>query len=224
MKTTDFIDILAPYAVADQFRSGVLASITIAQGALESGWGRSAPGNNLFGIKGTGQERETREYVNGEWITIQDGFRVYESWEGSVRDHSDFLIANGRYTRAGFFKYCKEMDYRGAAQALQSAGYATDPNYATKLINIIETYELTVYDEEAKNRMNELFQRITELENEMAALLKAVSPLQITAAPDWFVQEFGDHALDGLVNDTTGTNDFWRNLAVILRLFKLKKL
>lgn len=88
MNTCDFIAAIAPYAQAEMKRSGVLASITLAQGALESAWGRSAPGNNLFGIKGSGQQQTTKEFINGQWITIVDGFCVYDDWgldKGSQR-------------------------------------------------------------------------------------------------------------------------------------------
>ncbi|MFD0680506.1 MULTISPECIES: glycoside hydrolase family 73 protein [unclassified Paenibacillus] len=146
MDKKSFIEILTPLAVDDQKRTGILTSITIAQAALESAWGTIAPGNNLFGIKGTGQELTTQEYINGAFVTIKDGFRVYSSWEGSVTDHSKFLVQNSRYTKAGFFDRCSELDYVGAAKALQTAGYATDANYASKLISIIENNSLAPYD------------------------------------------------------------------------------
>jgi flagellum-specific peptidoglycan hydrolase FlgJ len=104
MNTSDFIVMIAPLAMAEQRRNSVLASITIAQGILESASGGSAPGNNLFGIKGKGQKLDTKEFVNGEWVTIKDGFRVYDSWGDSIRDHSNFLLDNARYTRSGFFE------------------------------------------------------------------------------------------------------------------------
>jgi flagellum-specific peptidoglycan hydrolase FlgJ len=220
MNTMDFIAILTTIAVADQDRSGVLASITIAQAILESASGSSAPGNNLFGIKGKGQNLETKEFVNGQWITIRDGFRVYDSWEGSVRDHSDFLLENSRYTRAGFFDRCKELDYKGAAQALQNAGYATDPQYASKLIRLIETFKLWEHDKEVKTDMDGLLKRITELENKVAQLSTIVRVLVETPAPDWFVKEFGVDILKDIVNVPSGDVDFWRNTAVTLRLIK----
>lgn len=149
MDKATFIAAIAPFAIAEQIRTGVLASITIAQAALESGWGTSAPGNNLFGIKGTGQDLVTREFVNGRFIDVVNGFRVYDSWEGSIIDHSDFLIANRRFAAAGFFERSARLDYFGAALALQAAGYATDPDYAAKLIGIIETNGLAKYDSAA---------------------------------------------------------------------------
>ncbi|CAG7603590.1 hypothetical protein PAESOLCIP111_00613 [Paenibacillus solanacearum] len=146
MTPQEFIRTIAPVAVSEQQRTGVLASVKMAQAALETGWGTAAPGNNLFGIKGTGNDLVTQEYVNGRYITIRDGFRVYDSWEDSMRDHSDFLLQNGRYAAAGFFERSRALDYAGAAYALQSAGYATDPQYANKLISIIRTYRLEQYD------------------------------------------------------------------------------
>jgi len=146
MDKATFIAAIAPLAVREQIRTGVLASVTIAQAALESGWGASAPGNNLFGIKGTGQELASREYVNGHYVDVVGGYRVYDDWEGSIIDHSRYLLENSRYAAAGFFALCAVLDYRGAALALQSAGYATDPAYASKLIGIIETNGLASYD------------------------------------------------------------------------------
>lgn len=107
MNTIDFIALMAPLAMADQNRTAVLASITIAQGILESASGASAPGNNLFGIKGKGQELNTKEFVNGEWVTIIDGFRVYDTWSDSICDHSSFLLENARYTNSGFLSDVK---------------------------------------------------------------------------------------------------------------------
>ncbi|WP_240421679.1 glycoside hydrolase family 73 protein [Paenibacillus periandrae] len=146
MKAQDFIAIIAPMAQSEQRRTGVLASITIAQGAIESGWGTAAPGNNLFGIKGSGQLQATQEFINDQWINTVAGFRVYSSWEGSVIDHSQFLVENGRYARAGFFNCCSQLDYVGAARCLQNAGYATDPNYAAKLVQIIQSNNLDRFD------------------------------------------------------------------------------
>ncbi|NOU77195.1 N-acetylmuramoyl-L-alanine amidase [Paenibacillus sp. LMG 31458] len=142
MSKESFIYQLAPAAQADMREFGIVASVTIAQAILESGWGRSALGNNLFGIKGSGQQQITQEFINGEWIQIVDGFRVYDSWCDSVRDHSLLLIHNPRYANV-----IHERDYRCASQELQRAGYATDSQYADKLIRIIEGSELTFFDQ-----------------------------------------------------------------------------
>jgi flagellum-specific peptidoglycan hydrolase FlgJ len=221
VNTMDFIAMLALLAMAEQHRTSVLASITIAQGILESASGGSAPGNNLFGIKGKGQKLDTKEFVNGEWVTIKAGFRVYDSWSDSIRDHSNFLLDNARYTRSGFFDRCKALDYKGAAQALQKAGYATDPQYAAKLISLIETYKLWQYDLEAKAVMEDMVKRIEALESKVAQLLNMVRVLETTPPPNWFVEEFGVNALDGVIHDPNGDVDFWRNTAVTLRLKKI---
>ncbi|MEX2462538.1 MAG: glycoside hydrolase family 73 protein [Paenibacillaceae bacterium] len=218
MNTIDFITLMAPIARVDQHHTSVLASITIAQAILESASGGSAPGNNLFGIKGKGQQLDTKEYVNGEWVTIKDSFRVYDSWSDSVRDHSDFLLDNIRYTRSGFFERCRILDYKGAAQALQNAGYATDPQYATKLIGLIEAYKLWQYDMEAEATMEDMLKRIETLEDKVTQLLNKVRVLDVTSPPKWFVDEFGVDALAGIAHEPIGDVDFWRNTAITLRL------
>ncbi|SFL09915.1 Flagellum-specific peptidoglycan hydrolase FlgJ [Paenibacillus sp. 1_12] len=174
MNPQEFIEKLAPWAVQEMKRTGILASITIAQGALESGWGAAAPGNNLFGIKGSGQLLETQEFINDHWLKVTDGFRVYKDWLGSVWDHSQFLIENERYARAGFFERCTEQDYIGAAKALQTAGYATDPSYADKLIAIIHIWDLHVWDA-SKDMENEveIDMMLPEDANKVIAFLKA---------------------------------------------------
>lgn len=141
MSKESFIEQIGPIAQADMREFGILASVTIAQAILESGWGRFAPGNNLFGIKGSGQQQATQEFVNGKWLQIVDGFRVYNSWHDSIRDHSLLLAGNPRYT-----KVLNEQDYRSACWGLLHAGYATDPQYADKLIRIIEGSDLTRFD------------------------------------------------------------------------------
>ncbi|OCT10987.1 hypothetical protein A8709_04600 [Paenibacillus pectinilyticus] len=142
MSSSLFVEQIASAAQEDMRAFGILASVTIAQAILESGWGRYAPGNNLFGIKGSGQLQATQEFINGKWLQIVAGFRVYESWSDSIRDHSLLLAANPRYA-----KVLHERDYRKASWGLQQAGYATDPQYADKLIGIIEGSDLTRYDE-----------------------------------------------------------------------------
>lgn len=145
-----FIVAIAPAAVRDARESGVLASLTIAQAALESDWGRSSlarDGKNLFGIKGVGEAGSglywTREYSGGEWIRVQARFRHYHDWIGSIRDHSQ-LLQKPRYRRV-----VGAGDYRTACREIEAAGYATDPGYAEKLIDLIEHYKLHQYDEEA---------------------------------------------------------------------------
>lgn len=146
-----FVERVGALAAADMQKSGVLASLTIAQAILESGWGKSGltvKGNALFGIKagtswtGAVYSGKTQECYDGVTFTTVTGlFRAYGSWAESVADHSDLLSRNARYKAV-----IGERDYKAACRAIAAAGYATDPKYADKLVQIIETYALTAYD------------------------------------------------------------------------------
>ncbi|HEM8998811.1 TPA: glucosaminidase domain-containing protein [Burkholderia cenocepacia] len=142
-----FIAAIAPAAQACTKRTGVPASVTVAQAALESSWGRRAPGMNLFGIKADASWRgpvtlqPTHEVVNGETVTITARFRAYSDWQGSIDDHAAFLTGNPRYRPAFAFK-----DGPSFARAIAKAGYATDPLYADKLIAIMSTRGLGALD------------------------------------------------------------------------------
>lgn len=145
-----FIDSIAKGAVDGWKKYGVLPSITIAQAILESGWGKSGltkASNNLFGIKAGGGwagdtiDYPTKEYVNGQYIDVIATFRKYPSLDESMVDHGKFLNENPRYR-----EIIGEEDYKTAAQGLQRAGYATAPNYAEVLVDIIQDYQLYNYD------------------------------------------------------------------------------
>lgn len=130
-------------AVKEMQRSGVPASITLAQGLLESRAGLSAlasEGNNHFGIKCHNWKGRVM-YQDDD--RRNDCFRVYRSAEESFRDHSDFLRYQDRYK--SLFEL-RPSDYRGWARGLKKAGYATDPLYAEKLIKLIEDYSLYRFD------------------------------------------------------------------------------
>lgn len=138
-----YVERYAAIAVSEMYRTGVPASITLAQGLLESRHGLSplaAEGNNHFGIKchdWTGKKQYADDDRKGEC------FRVYGSAEESFRDHSDFLRYRNRYK--SLFEY-KVTDYKSWAYGLKEAGYATDPSYPSKLIKLIEDYDLARYD------------------------------------------------------------------------------
>ena len=139
-----YVEQWAPTAVREMYRSGVPASITLAQGILESRYGLSplaANGNNHFGIKchkdWTGKKQFHDDDEKGEC------FRVYEDAYESFRDHSDFLRYRDRYK---FLFEFETTDYKSWAYGLKKAGYATDPGYPDKLIKYIEDYQLSKYD------------------------------------------------------------------------------
>lgn len=134
-----------------QRKTNVLTSVTVAQALIESGWGKHHIGraNNYFGIKdqphdewkGAFVEVPTKEWSKEKgYYTVTAKFRVYPDMEASFVDHANFLVRNPRY------KICFGKDYRGFAEGLQKAGYATDPEYAKKLIATVEKYGLQFYD------------------------------------------------------------------------------
>ena len=139
-----YIETYADVAVQEMYRSGVPASITLAQGMLESGNGRSTlavKANNHFGIKCHNGWKGGRVYHDDD--AKGECFRKYGHAYESYRDHSDFLRYRDRYK---FLFDLKSTDYKGWAYGLKKAGYATDPGYATKLIKLIEEYKLYEYD------------------------------------------------------------------------------
>ena len=134
----------ADIAVREMKATGIPASITLAQGCLESGDGNSTlatQANNHFGIKCHGWKGKTVRHTDD---APDECFRSYDSAEASFRDHSDFLRYRDRY--ATLFNL-EPTDYKGWAYGLQKAGYATAQTYAASLIRIIEDYELYRYDQ-----------------------------------------------------------------------------
>ena len=143
-KTERYIEKYQSVAIAEMDRYGIPASITLAQGILESGNGESrlaTEGKNHFGIK-------CHENWNGKTIIEDDDekgecFRKYSKAADSYRDHSLFLTERGRYSF--LFEYQK-TDYKAWAKGLKKAGYATNPKYPTLLIDLIEKYDLSRFD------------------------------------------------------------------------------
>lgn len=127
-------------AIENQNQYGIPASITLAQGIIESGSGRSVlakESNNHFGIKCHSNWTGAKTYKDDD--KKNDCFRVYNNAEESFTDHSLFLKNNKRY--ASLFDL-EINDYKSWATGLKQCGYATNPNYANLLIDIIELYEL----------------------------------------------------------------------------------
>lgn len=154
MKQKEFFAKYAPWAMDTQNKFGIPASITLAQAALESGWGTSGltiKANNFFGIKdqpndewyGANINMSTGEVFNGQQTTIKSNFRKYADPGESFKDHASFLLKNKRY--ASLFKL-EPTDYIKWAQGLKAAGYATALNYDSTLINLVVKYNLQQYD------------------------------------------------------------------------------
>lgn len=153
MTPTDFIDQIAPAARASHRASGIPASFTLAQAALESSWGASKlaqSAHNLFGVKADKAWRgptlimQTAEYVNGQRVMMQALWRLYPDWDACLADRVEFFKRNKRY--AACFK---ETTGEGWCRAVAAAGYATDPQYAEKLMGVIRGRNLTRFDQAA---------------------------------------------------------------------------
>jgi len=162
MVADKFVNTFRRYAVETERKTGISAIFTLAQAALESGWGERAIGNMFFGVKDTdglnGNEQllTTTEYStkpdlkfpevisvekvirNGKEMykyKVKDWFRRYDTPEQSFTDHANFFIRNKRYAEALKVK----GDAMAFAEAIAKAGYATDPSYATTLKAVIKT-------------------------------------------------------------------------------------
>ena len=141
-------------AMDEMMQFGIPASITLAQGILESGAGKgrlAVEANNHFGIKCHDWNGKKIYHDDDE---EQECFRKYDNPEYSFRDHSLFLSRRGRYS---FLFDLKQDDYKEWAKGLKKAGYATDPKYAYKLIDLIERYELYKYDTIVLKRINKIY-------------------------------------------------------------------
>jgi len=139
----DYFDTYKDVAIEQMLQYKIPASITLAQGVLESGAGRSElalRANNHFGIKCNGWTGRKSYHDDDE---NNECFRAYNSVYESYRDHSVFLTSSQRYSRLFQLKL---TDYKGWAKGLKACGYATSPVYAKKLIEIIEVYHLYHYD------------------------------------------------------------------------------
>ncbi len=149
----DYFDVYKDIAIEQMAKYKIPASITLAQGVLESGAGRSElsrKSNNHFGIKCNGWTGRKAYHDDDE---SQECFRAYDNVYESYRDHSVFLSTSQRYRRLFDLEI---TDYKGWAKGLKACGYATNPVYATKLIDIIEVYQLYRYD---KAQAPDKFQR-----------------------------------------------------------------
>jgi flagellum-specific peptidoglycan hydrolase FlgJ len=148
----EFIRSIAEAAVESADRTGVPASVTIAQAILESYWGSSRlarEANNYFGIKAQTRGGSAGsvwysvwEVIGGRNVMQNQAFRAYTSIADSFIDHGLFFVENGRYAAAMAVK----DDVRQFARAINQAGYATDPSYASKLIGLMDRYDLYRYD------------------------------------------------------------------------------
>ncbi len=176
----DFVNALLPAAIEEGKRTGVDPRIIVAQAAQETGWGKSAPGNNYFGIKshgqGGGNSMMTTEVVNGQPVRVRDSFRGYDSPEASVRGYGDFILQNPRY------KGLREAQGLDAQlEALQASGYATDPNYSRSVGAIARGIQLP--QEVASAGPMTAYRDPMVSQSPAAAAIEAQAPQQTASAP-----------------------------------------
>lgn len=194
--TLTYIDAFKGVAIEEMNSYGIPASITLAQGIIESGSGNSSLAkyaNNHFGIKCTSDYRGKAYYKDDD--KSNDCFRVYKDARESYKDHSEFLKRK-RYS--ALFELDKN-DYVNWAKGLKQAGYATNPRYPDMLINTIEKYQLHQYDQpesepEKIRREDRVF---TEINANIPQEKKKFTPVPIppskqtlnTASPNYVVQK-----------------------------------
>jgi len=139
-----FIKEIAPYAQNIQKEFNILPSVVIAQACLESGYGKSLlanQGKNIFGTKGDFKGEsviiQTIEYVNDVPVQVWNKFRKYPSWEESLRDLANLYVKGTSWNRSLYTSVIGEKDYKKALKAIIDAGYASDPKYTEKLVNLV---------------------------------------------------------------------------------------
>lgn len=211
MPESDIVAKVGPLFTADQKKTGVLASVSMAQFILESAYGKSElaqNANNCFGMKsrlsgntwsgstwdGSSYLKKTQEYTNGQYITVTASFRKYSCIEDSIADHSAYLLGamNGSKKR---YEGLKGMtNYRAAIQLIKDGGYATSPTYVDNLCNVIEKWNLTKYDCE-------------HTESETEDMLFPDVPFTVTVLVD-DLNYRSQPSMQGTVNGQTGKGIF----------------
>ena len=163
MSTEQFVKILGPIAQKNYHKSGVLASVTLAQAIHESWSGTSLlaqKGNNLFGMKkvlsgnnwsgsawkGKVYVKKTKEQYGGKTVTIKAAFRKYDNVEQSIQDHSAYLVNSKNGSSRRYKGLTATKSYKKQIAILQKGGYCTFSNYGKNLIKEIKKYNLTKYD------------------------------------------------------------------------------
>ena len=139
MTPAEFYSTYLPMAQGVSQRTGLDPRLVLAQAALESGWGSSVPGGNLFGIKSHGQAGgrvvPTVEYEGGQYVPQEASFRTYATPEASFQDYGSFILENPRYQPVMAAKNLEDQ-----IAAMGASGYATDPEYARKLSSIVRMF------------------------------------------------------------------------------------
>ena len=163
-----FFNNLAPIVVNEYIRRHgeyrLYPSTVLAMAALESGYNLNA--ETLFGIKGEGQVLDTTEYIDGKYVNVKDSFKLYPSISASVQGLYD-LMQIERYHPA-----CECVEWEEECRQIQKCGYATDPEYSDKLISIINSYQLTMFNSLDNMLVNEEETPENTVQNESEEILE----------------------------------------------------
>lgn len=196
-----FIAYVGQLAKADMKKTGILASVTIAQAILESAWGQSElslKANNLFGMKAVlsgntwSSEWDGKIYAkrspeddgNGNITQVLSDFRAYNTVSASLKDHSDYLngAKNGSALRYAGLK--GEKDYKKAIQLIKDGGYATDSKYVSKVCGIIEQYNLVTFDHEddpvdipSNDDIKDIKKDVTEIKGLLGTIIELINKI-----------------------------------------------
>ena len=208
----DYISRYKEDAIKEMYQYGIPASITLAQGRLESGNGNSALSvyaNNHFGIKCH------KDWAGPTYILDDDEknecFRKYQDVLDSYSDHSKFLSTRDRYA---FLFELPKTDYKGWARGLKEAGYATHPTYAEQLIDLIEKYKLNDLDKDAVLNMRNVKEKAPQVKLNLRQVLKFNHTKFIIAKPgDSFYKIATDFDLE--LEDLFKYNDFSKSEKII---------
>ncbi|WP_058302371.1 glucosaminidase domain-containing protein [Gorillibacterium timonense] len=233
MTRQEFIATIGPIAVRLRLEgSPVFASLRVAQSLIETGGGIPS-WNNVVGFKvGSGQptaywkgrsvNTRTWEVVNGTRYNVTANWRAYDSVEACFRDQ-DLLFRLSRYERVRQAHTPEEQ-----AGALLLGGYATDPDYAKKLIQLIASYNLKRFDKEVEEMLESLTAQIAGLQEELKATrtelatvraqLQALQNLEQLAPPVWAKEAMDAAVAARLIDTPKGSVDFYRVLTVLHRL------
>lgn len=165
-----FLNEIKQGAIDGWHKHKILPSIAGVQALHESDFGRStlakAPNYNIFGIKASSDwmgptvSMQTNEHINGRTVTVTASFRKYDSWGASVADYGSFFTST-EWRKNNYRHVVGERDYKKAAWALQNAGYATDPQYANKLIRRLEENNLQTWDADIDKAPTELVNKVS---------------------------------------------------------------
>ncbi|WP_166242268.1 glycoside hydrolase family 73 protein [Paenibacillus turpanensis] len=230
MTRDEFISIVAPIAVELRLEgSPVYPSVRIAQSVLETG-GKIQPWNNLVGLKvgsgtpnpywdGSYVDYSTWEVVDGgRNVNVRANFRAYNSIEDGYRDQDLFLTMNRRYIPVQ-----QAQNPQAQAAAFESSGYATDPQYAEKLISIMNQYNLFRFDREVEAVLEQLRAQIEQLQQQQAQLTEQLrqlnAALTVEGIPDWAQEAVQAAVNKGVLNTPEGGSyDFYRMITILHRL------